>query len=680
MKIDLRLTLHYGLTIFLSAFLLFQVQPMIGKMILPWFGGSASVWTTCMLFFQMTLLLGYLYSHWVVRFLSPRRQSLIHIALLLVSLALLPISPSEAWKPTGAENPTLRILGLLLVSIGLPYFVLSTTGPLVQAWFARERSGQVPYRLFALSNFGSMLALIAYPLAVEPALPTLWQSYMWSGLFACFVVSCGVLAWRGRNGQAIAHHHHDAQPVAPLRLGQMLLWAALAACPSILMVADTSFLTENIAPIPLLWVAPLGLYLLSFILCFERHGWYQRRIFLPLLALGLLALAVLPTLGLNTLPIHLSMAINLSAFFVACMVCHGELARRQPHIGHLTTYYLMLAVGGACGGFFVGVIAPYFFNANYELSIGIVLTGLVTALAVIPGTHFSRPAWRLAAVSGTLVFLVALSLIRIADHIEENSGAEITVRNFYGTLRVFANTEKGYRTMLHGQIIHGRQFLAPDKVQQPTTYYSLEGGAGKALLIKGGSAPLRVGVVGIGVGTLATYGRPGDYYRLYDIDPLVIDVAREHFGFLSKTAAQTEIILGDARLQLDIETPQQFDVLVVDAFSGDSVPVHLLTREAFALYFRHLKPDGVLAVHITNRFLDLRPVIKTAVDHFGKDVRLVDVEADQPSGVFRSRWALISGNPEFFRHPSLQGAQPIADTRNFRPWKDDYSSLFAILM
>lgn len=679
MKIDLRLTLHYGLTIFLSAFLLFQVQPMIGKMILPWFGGSASVWTTCMLFFQMTLLLGYLYSHWVVRFLAPRKQSLIHIGLLVASLLLLPISPSEAWKPTGAENPTLRILGLLLVSIGLPYFVLSTTGPLVQAWFARERSGQVPYRLFALSNFGSMLALIAYPLAVEPALPTLWQSYAWSGLFVCFAVSCGVLAWRGRNSEPIVLHH-EHQHVPPLRGSQLLLWAALAACPSILMVADTSFLSENIAPIPLLWVAPLALYLLSFILCFERHGWYQRRVFLPLLALGLTALAWLPTLGLTALPIYLSMAINLSAFFIACMVCHGELARRQPHIGHLTTYYLMLAVGGACGGFFVGVIAPYFFNANYELSIGIVLTGLVTALAVIPGTSFSRPAWRTAAVSGTLAFLVALSWIRIADHIAENGGAEVTVRNFYGTLRVFANAEKGYRTMLHGQIIHGRQFMAPDKVQQPTTYYSPEGGAGKALLIKGGSAPLRVGVVGIGVGTLATYGRPGDYYRLYDIDPLVIDVAREHFGFLSKTAAQTEIILGDARLQLEIETPQQFDVLVVDAFSGDSVPVHLLTREAFALYFRHLKPDGVLAVHITNRFLDLRPVIKTAVDHFGKDVRLVDVEADQPNGVFRSRWALISGNPEFFRHPSLQGAQPIADTRNFRPWKDDYSSLFAILM
>ena len=680
MKIDLRLTLHYGLTIFLSAFLLFQVQPMIGKMILPWFGGSASVWTTCMLFFQMTLLLGYLYSHWVVRFLSPRQQSLIHIALLLVSLALLPISPSEAWKPTGAENPTLRILGLLLVSIGLPYFVLSTTGPLVQAWFARERSGQVPYRLFALSNFGSMLALIAYPLAVEPALPTLWQSYMWSGLFACFVISCGLLAWRGRNGQASVHHHHDAQPITALQPGQMSLWAALAACPSILMVADTSFLTENIAPIPLLWVAPLGLYLLSFILCFERHGWYRRRVFLPLLAFGLLALAVLPTLGLNTLPIHVSMGINLAAFFVACMVCHGELARRQPHPSHLTAYYLMLAVGGALGGLFVGVVAPYFFNSNYELSVGIVLTGLVVAVAIIPDLRFPRPAWRAAAVAGTLAFLALLSAIRIVDHHEESSGAEASLRNFYGTLKVFAREENGYRSMLHGQIIHGRQFLAPDKAMLPTAYYSAEGGAGKTLLTKAQQGPLRVGVVGIGIGTLATYGRPGDYYRLYDIDPLVIDVAQTHFSFLKDTRAQTDIVIGDARLQLEREEPQQFDVLIVDAFSGDSVPIHLLTRQAFELYFRHLKPDGVLAVHITNRYLDLRPVIKTAADHFKRPVRIVDFDGDAERGLFRSRWAIIAADDTFFCNQGFEDSRLLADRPGFKAWMDDYSSLFAVLM
>ncbi len=677
MKIDLRLTIHYGLTIFLSAFLLFQVQPLIGKMILPWFGGSAAVWTTCMLFFQSVLLLGYFYSHWVTRFLSPSRQSLVHGSLLLISLLLIPISPSLDWKPMGAENPTLRILGLLTVSIGLPYFVLSTTGPLLQAWFARERSGLVPYRLFALSNFGSMLALLAYPVAVEPIFPTLWQSYLWSGLYACFAAACALLAWRGRNGIPILQqaHHEGAAP----RWTDKGLWAALAACPSILMVADTSFLTTNIAPIPMIWVAPLALYLLSFILSFERQGWYQRKVFLPLLVLGLGALAWLPTLGISELPLPVSMGINLSAFFVACMVCHGELARLQPHPSHLTGYYLMLAVGGVVGGFFVGVVAPYWFNSNYELSIGIFLTGLVAAIAVIPNMEFSGPRWRGVSIVFAAAGLLALAWIRIDDHLEETRGAEVTARNFYGTLQVFNNVEGGYRTMLHGQITHGRQNTAPDKLDLPTTYYSPDGGAGKAMQIKATQGPLRVGVIGLGVGTLVSYGRKDDYFRLYEIDPMVIDIAHQNFSFLARTAADTEIVLGDARLQLEREPAQLFDVLVVDAFSGDSVPIHLLTREAFSQYFRHLKPDGVLAVHITNRFLDLQPVVKTAADHFGKDVRLVNSEGIPEKLVLHSRWALISSDPAFFKDPQLSNATTIADSDGFQPWKDDYSSIFSIL-
>jgi hypothetical protein len=677
MKINLRLAFHYGLTIFLSAFLLFQVQPLIGKMILPWFGGSAAVWTTCMLFFQSVLLLGYFYSHWVTRFLSPSRQSLVHGSLLLVSLLLIPISPSLDWKPMGAENPTLRILGLLTVSIGLPYFVLSTTGPLLQAWFARERSGLVPYRLFALSNFGSMLALLAYPVAVEPIFPTLWQSYLWSGLYACFAAACALLAWRGRNGIPIVQQAHHEGP-AP-RWTDKALWAALAACPSILMVADTSFLTTNIAPIPMIWVAPLALYLLSFILSFERHGWYQRKVFLPLLVLGLGALAYLPTVGINELPLSVSMGINLTAFFVACMVCHGELARLQPHASHLTGYYLMLAVGGVVGGFFVGVIAPYWFNSNYELSIGIFLTGLVAAIAVIPKIEFSRPLWRRVSMVFTAAVLLALAWIRIDDHVEETSGAEVTARNFYGTLQVFHNVKGEYRTMFHGQITHGRQHTAPGKLDLPTTYYSPDGGAGKAMQIKAAQGPLRVGVIGLGVGTLVSYGRKDDHFRLYEIDPMVIDLAHKNFSFLSRTAAASEIILGDARLQLERETVQLFDVLVVDAFSGDSVPIHLLTREAFAQYFRHLKPDGVLAVHITNRFLDLRPVVKTAADHFGKSVRLVDSESIPEKLVLRSRWALVSSDTAFFKDPQLSSATTIADPDGFQPWKDDYSSIFSIL-
>ncbi len=672
--LDLRLTVHYGLTIFLSAFLLFQVQPMVGKMILPWFGGSASVWTTCMLFFQMVLLLGYFYSHWVVRFLTPARQSLLHGSLLVCSLLLLPIFPSEDWKPSGAENPTLRILGLLAASIGLPYFVLSTTGPLIQAWFARERSGQVPYRLFALSNFGSMLALLAYPIAVEPVLPTRWQSYAWSGLFILFVIACGLLAWRGRRGSPFTVAHHEAGPAPNIR--QMLLWAALAACPSILMVADTSYLTSNIAPIPMLWVAPLALYLLSFILTFEHPRWYRRSVYLPLLVVSLVALAWLPTLGISALPFTLSISINLAAFFIACMVCHGELSCHQPHPSHLTAYYLMLAVGGAAGGFFVGVIAPYFFDSHYELSIGILLTALVVFLALYP---LVSQRWRAGAMAGTILLLGSLGWIRYADHAEEGAGAMVRLRNFYGALKVFENPTDGYRTMLHGQIVHGRQYTLPDRLDQATAYYSEPSGIGRMLRAKMAAGPLHVGVIGLGVGTLVSYGRSGDTYRLYEIDPLVIDVARQHFSYLSRTPARTEMILGDARLQLEQEPAQQFDLLVVDAFSGDSVPIHLLTREAFAHYFRHLKPDGVLAVHITNRFLDLRQVILTGAQHFGRQARLLDYDGSADPLDYRSRWALISAEPGIFDHPLLESSQPIEATQDFKPWRDDYSSLFSIL-
>lgn len=678
MKINLRLAVSYGLTIFLSAFLLFQVQPLIGKMILPWFGGSAAVWTTCMLFFQLVLLLGYFYSHWTVRYLTPSRQSLVHAGLLIISLLLLPISPGLDWKPTGAENPTLRILGLLTVSIGLPYFVLSTTGPLLQAWFARERFGVVPYRLFALSNLGSMLALLAYPTLVEPYFPTVGQSWLWSGLYVCFALACALLAWRGRAGTRPEPQAPDGK-AAP-HFGHLTLWAALAACPSILMVADTSFLTTNIAPIPMIWVAPLALYLLSFILSFERRGWYQRVVFIPLLVVGLAALAYLPTLSLNALPVFLAMAINLTAFFAACMVCHGELARLQPETRHLTGYYLMLAVGGVAGGFFVGVIAPYWFNSNYELSIGIVLTGLVAAIAILPRYEFRSRVSRRVAVVVTVVSLAGLAWFRAADHVDETSGAQLTVRNFYGTLQVFENTEERYRTMYHGQITHGRQHTDPDKLDLPTTYYSPEGGAGRAMQIKAAQAPaLRVGVIGLGVGTLVSYGRKGDYFRLYEIDPLVIGVANSHFSYLSRTAATTEIVLGDARLQLEREPDQKLDVLVVDAFSGDSVPVHLLTREAFAQYFRHLKPDGVLAVHITNRFLNLQPVVKTAAEHFGKEVRLISASGDSEKLLLRSQWALISKDAAFFTNPLLADATVLTAPDRFKPWKDDYSSLLSVL-
>ena len=674
--------LAYAVTIFLSAFLLFQVQPMMGKMILPWFGGAASVWTACMLFFQSLLLLGYLYTHWMMRYLSTPRQSFLHIALLLLCLFFLPISPSEALKPQGSENPTGLILYLLGVTIGLPYMVLSTTGPLVQAWFAKERSDVVPYRLFALSNLGSMLALLAYPLVIESALPTRMQSWTWSAFFVVFVGCCVYLS---RRSLALG----DASPATPgmakgiaevpaptPTLGQQLIWVALAACPSMLMVADTSFMTENIAPIPLMWVMPLALYLLSFIICFEMPSWYKRVVWLPLLVLSLALLAYLPNLGIGEWPVSLSVGLNLLSFFVGCMACHGELALQKPNPRHLTSYYLMLSVGGFLGGFFVGVIAPYFFNSNYEFAVGLVLSAAVVLTALIGPAEGLARSWRIPV--GVLGGAISMALVwaSVSYHQSKSEGVTWKGRNFYGSLKMYEYG--GYRRMLHGQIIHGQQYVSDDLRRLPTTYFTPASGVGLAMLAKGEKGPLHVGVLGLGVGTLVAYGRAGDVYRLYEIDPLVIELAQEKFTYLSDTPAKLEIILGDGRLQLEREPSQQFDVLVMDAFSGDSVPVHLLTLEAFAIYFKHLKTDGVLAMNVTNAFLDLVPVLKRAADQYGKHIRLLEHPGDQ-GFAFASRWIVITDSKDFFDQTSLQAMREVDAPKDFVAWRDDYSSLLAVL-
>jgi spermidine synthase len=674
--------LAYAITIFLSAFLLFQVQPMMGKMILPWFGGAASVWTACMLFFQSLLLLGYLYTHWVMRLLSPSRQSFLHIVLLLLCLLFLPISPSESLKPQGTEDPTWLILYLLGVTIGLPYMVLSTTGPLVQAWFAKERSDVVPYRLFALSNLGSMLALLAYPLVIESALPTRMQSWMWSAFFVVFVLCCVYLSRRSlalagaEVAQSGVSQDSAELPEAAPRPVQQLIWVVLAACPSLLMVADTSFMTENIAPIPLMWVMPLALYLLSFIICFELPFLYKRVIWLPLFVLSLALLAYLPNLRMGEWPVAFSVGLNLLSFFGVCMVCHGELAGQKPNPRHLTGYYLMLSVGGFLGGFFVGVIAPYFFNSNYEYSVGLVLSAVVVLAALLGPALGMTPNWRTSV--GVLGGAMSMALVwaSVSYHQAKSEGVTWKARNFYGSLKMYEYG--GYRRMLHGQIIHGQQYVSDDLRRRPTTYFTPASGVGLAMLAKGETGPLRVGVLGLGVGTLVAYGRAGDVYRLYEIDPLVIELAQEKFTYLSDTPAKLEIVLGDGRLQLEREPSQQFDVLVMDAFSGDSVPVHLLTLEAFQIYFKHLKPDGVLAMNVTNAFLDLVPVLKRAAEHHGKHLRLLEHPGDQDLA-FASRWVVITDSKDFFDHASLQAMREVEAPEGFAAWRDDYSSLLAVL-
>ncbi|GLH74365.1 hypothetical protein GETHLI_28670 [Geothrix limicola] len=677
-------------TIFLSAFLLFQVQPMVGKLVLPWFGGSAGVWTTCLLFFQTLLLAGYLYAHMVMRHLTHRHQVRLHGALLLVACLSLPLRLHPWFRPTGGAEPLGRLLGLLMLTVGLPYLVLSTTGPLVQAWVARR--GQVPYRLFALSNLASMLALLSYPICVEPFLPLKTQSWGWSVGFVAFAALVFSLARRhASEGPALSLPHAEAAPSSPPV--QTWLWVAFAALPSILLMAVTTHLSTNVAPIPFLWVLPLGLYLLSFILCFDGTRWYRRGLFLGMLPLllTLMSMSLSPDFryadyrfeALSAAAgwlgsVRGQVALFSLGLFVACMVAHGELARRRPHPRFLTGFYLRLSLGGALGGIFVAWAAPHLFTTYLELPLGLAAAAALAGLALAwdPGP---RSRWKVVS-AGALGLLTAglgvhaLRLDRDADRITVARG-----RNFYGTLAVFDNPERTWRTLAHGTITHGGQFLDPAKADRPSTYYGPDSGVGLAIASLG-EGPRKLGVVGLGAGSLAAYGRAGDRLRFYEINAMVEPFARKHFTYLGHGRAAADIVLGDARLSLEAEAPQGYDLLAIDAFSSDAIPVHLLTREAFALYFRHLNPGGILAVHVSNRYLALQPVVRAAVDAFGWQARVVDTESDQDEGTYGSTWVLVTRDGSFFDRPAFQ------DNEDVKPlpaaslvWRDDFSNLFRAL-
>jgi len=666
----------YAVTIFLSAFLLFQVQPLIAKMILPWFGGTAAVWTTCMLFFQLLLLAGYIYSHAYVTRRIPARRA-VHIVLLVLAAATLPLAASVAWKPSGGEDPTWRILGLLATSVGLPYFALSTTGPLVQAWHARSHPGAIPYRLFALSNLGSMLALLSYPLLVEPTLALGKQTAIWSASFIAFALLCALLAWRNRGGDAPPSPVEEAEKPGP---GLQALWAVLAACASTLLLAFTGHMTLNIAAIPFLWVLPLALYLLSFVLCFEASGWYRRWLFLPLLAAGLLAVCV--TLTRSNPSIWTLIPLYSATLFAACMVCHGELARSKPHPRYLTGFYLMLALGGALGGVMVGLIAPNVFDDLYELPLGMVALCVFVMLALLRDrASLLHGRWGPAARLVFLVLIVALGVQLARTYRENSADTRVTLRNFYGVLNVRDSGEgpDAMRVLSHGTIIHGKQFLEPDRRDWPTTYYGLTSGVGLAILDARARGPVRLGVVGLGTGTLAAYGRAGDVVRFYDINPKVVELARTEFSFLKDSPARVEVKLGDARLSLEREAAQNFDVLALDAFSSDAIPVHLLTVEAVATYLKQLRPGGILAVHISNRYLDLVPVVQQAARRLSLELREVDNDDDDDMGVYRSDWLLLSASPAAFEGPLLKDAQRIDAVPHVGLWTDDYSDLYSIL-
>ncbi len=643
-----------------SSALLFVVQPVMAKALLPRFGGAAGVWVACMLFFQVVLLLGYLYSFCVTRYCSPRAQALIHLAVLGLSLSALPLG---ARAESIGGNPTLAILLQLGASVGLPYFALSTTSPLLQSWLARERGATFPYRLFALSNAASLAALLLYPLAVEPLLPTRLQMLWWSGGYLGLVLLLALAA--------VGVVRHAPVPEAPLpgtETQRPWLWIALAACASTLWLAVTNYLGQLVAAMPFLWIAPMVAYLLSFILCFEADGWYRPHWFRWLMPAAWIAISSRMALEGSAGGLQWEIPVFCGALFVCCMFCHGELARSKPAPKEgLAFFYLMVASGGALGGLFVGLVAPNLFTTFLELPLGV--TGSIfLAVYFLYGYHSPRRLLRLGLLT---VAAFAVSTQYHGDNRITRS------RSFYGALQIMDSGSgiSAVRKLYSGRTIHGLEFLSPALRRTPTTYYGVHSGVGRVLGAPHKTAR-RIAIVGLGAGTLATYGRSGDFLRFYEINPAVIRTAAESFHFLRDSAAATDVIPGDGRLTLAREPAHSFDFVVLDAFSDDAIPVHLLTREAFQMDFERLRPGGLLLVHLSNRYLDLGAEVEALAAALGKSVVLIHSTPDPLQGTEHADWAILSNTPA-----GLDLLRPYSQapaTRKVRTWTDEYSSLFQL--
>jgi hypothetical protein len=750
-----RTILLFGLTAFLSAYLLFQVQLIITKYILPWFGGSAAVWTTSMLVFQMLLLAGYLYAHLVSEKLSLSRHVNVHFGvlgaafLLVVGLSMFwpsAITPGANWKSIGTENPTLGVAFIILIAVGLPFFVLSTSAPLLQRWFARLGGDEQTYRLYSASNIGSLLGLLVFPFLLEPLLPTRAQGILWSILFCLYAVACG---WCARR---VLESHDQTELPEPRPSSSQLqsteltraLWLLLPACASSLLLATTNLLCQEVISLPLLWMVPLALYLLSFILCFDHPRWYRREVFHPLFALGLFSVCVAMNYALRTTQIIVLPLL----LFVACMICHGELVRLKPGVSQLTRFYLSIAAGGAAGGLFVSLLAPRIFHffTEYQLSlvaVVILLLGclwmdraswlfrvsfwlpavlvvgavavtyaagqwvplfaslltqirffpivLLLAALVLSGAYLQRSA-ESARGFRPVQILVLVGIALAVTGLYKSAIPEATLyrgeRNFYGAIRVYELAQGG-KALFHGHTLHGAQ-LNPPNDHLPMAYYGPDSGIGIFLRNhpKRSTSPgnLRVGLIGLGAGTLATYGRPGDYFRYYEINPQVVDLSAGEqpvFTYVRDSAAKVDLELGDARLLLEREAasdnPQNFDLLVLDAFSGDAVPVHLVTREAFDTYWQHLdNEDGVIAIHVSSRHINLLPVLEGLTSHYHAYSLVRFSNGSYP--FLESLWVFIARRPEALRVEGLlPSPPPLPNNVPPRLWTDDYSDIFRLL-
>jgi hypothetical protein len=728
----------YTVTIFFAALLLFLVQPMFARMVLPLLGGSPAVWNTAMVFYQAALLAGYAWAHFGSRWLGVRKQAAIHAALMLAPLLVLPLAVPAGWTPPTQSNPMPWLLALLCVAVGLPFFVVSTTSPLLQKWFAAtgHRHAGDPYFLYAASNAGSLLALVSYPALVEPNLKLEGQSRFWSasyGVMVVLVIGCAVALWRskllapaGLNSVPGEVSTVAAQNQA-IELKRRARWVLLAFVPSSLMLGVTTFLSSDIAAVPLLWVIPLGLYLLTFILAFARRQFLSQTVLRRALPIAVVPLVVAFTAQASQ-PIWLLMLLHLIAFFVASLLCHGALAADRPDTKHLTEFYLWLSVGGVLGGAFNALLTPLVFTsvAEYPLALvvacwvglrnegsdesprerrndlvwpallGMAAAALVLALETAPWKTNSAVT---ALVFGlpTLVcfffskrplrFALGMGVILLAGglHPGEKGRVLYAERSFFGVHRVTLDPSGQYHLLVHGKTLHGVQSLDPVRRRESLTYYHRTGPIGQVLEAYGQDASRKIAAVGLGAGSLAAFGLPKQEWTFYEIDPVVLKLAHDErfFSFLRDSPANVRFVLGDARLSLGKAHDGEFNLMVLDAYSSDAIPVHLVTREALALYLKKLAAGGILAFHISNLHLDLQP----AFGNLARDAGLAclvqddtDVSAEEVArGKYPSQWLVMARHADdLARFAKDSRWVPYRGDPRLPVWTDNYSSLLQV--
>jgi spermidine synthase len=665
----------FGICSFLGAFLIFQIQPLMSGWILPWFGGGAAVWTACLLFFQTALFAGYAYAHVLDRYLPPAPRTIVHLALMVAALALLPIIPRDHWKPIDPAVPIGRILMLLAASVGAPYLLLSSTAPLVQSWYGRLYPGRSPYRLYALSNAGSLLALLSYPFLFEPFFGRRTLSLVWMSAFALFVLLIAAAAFRVLRVPRVRTSDSDEPSSVPL--GRRVLWILLPAFASAMLLASTNQMCEDVIVLPFFWVLPLGAYLVSFILTFDRPTSYHPRFYALFTAVLVFGSAAFHRAGTNDPLFSLAqIASLLAATFGLSMLCHGELARLKPAPRHLTSYYLSLSAGGALGGVFVNLVAPRLFASFLEWKLGI---GIAYAAAWALFVRHDRQRLRShRAIAAVLVLLAITGLGFLVSFFTGEKRPIESSRNFYGVVTIEAGEHVAANAMFNGRILHGRQYLAKEKRRKPTTYYGTTSGVGRAVALFQAREDLRIGVVGLGVGTMAAYGKtPSQSVRFYEINPEAERLARKHFTYLTDGPARVEVVPGDARLSLEREPPQRYHVLALDAFSGVTIPSHLLTVEAMELYLRHIADDGVIAMHVSNPYLDLSPVVRGLARRFSLKLTRISPWPEDEDVLESSTWLLLTRSEPIHRS-LLEFAQPDPDSSEVL-WTDDLHDLVRVL-